>query len=150
MPPEINFSCMYDLQSDDDDIAALEKDLFLNMLVVVLLLIGGPSFLARADLAKETAQTAPHEAVRIFIEDDGDLHLGSLASAHVALETLPRALQNVIGADPTQVLVHHTATTPAGLVHAVLRALEQIPSAKPLLALSDSSTLMCEKQEVQP
>lgn len=150
MPPEMKFSHLYSPQSDDDDIATLEKDLFLNMLVVVLLLVGGPSFLTRADPAKETAQTALREAIHVFIEDDGDLHLGSLASAHVALETLPHTVQNVIGAAPSQVLIHHTATTPAGLVHAVLRALEQVPRATPLLALSDSSTLICEKQEGQP
>ena len=103
MPAEMNVTSVYSPQADDDDIATLEKDLLLNMLIVVLLLIGGPSFLAQADLAGQTAQTAQGEAVKIFIEDDGDLHLGSLTSAHIGLETLPSALQNMVGADSTSV-----------------------------------------------
>ena len=145
MPAEMNVTSLYSPQADDDDIATLEKDLLLNMLIVVLLLISGPSFLAQADLAGQTTQTVQGEAVKIFIEDDGDLHLGSLTSAHITLETLPSALQNMVGADSTSVLVHHTATAPAGLVHAVLRAVAQVPRAKPLLALSEPSTLRCEK-----
>ena len=145
MPAEMTFAGLPSPQADDDDIATLEKDLFLNMLVVLLLLVGGPNFLARADLAKEAAQTVQGEAIKIFIEDDGDLHLGSLASAHVGLEALSPAGQNMGGGETAQVLIHHTATTSAGLVHAVLRAVAQVPSAKPLLALSDSSALRCEQ-----
>ena len=141
MPAEMNTPSLYSPQADDDDMATLEKDLLLNMLIVVLLLIGGPSFLAQADPAGQTTQG---ETVKIFIEDDGDLHLGSPASAHVPMEMLSSALQNMVGADSTSVLVHHTATAPAGLVHAVLRAVAQVPGAKPLLALSEPSTLRCE------
>ena len=145
MPAEMTFPGLSSPQADDDDIATLEKDLFLNMLVVLLLLVGGPNFLARADLAKEASQTAQREMVKIFIEDDGDLHLGSLASTHVGLEALTPGVQNMVGAETTPVLIHHTATAQAGLVHAVLRAVAQVPSAKPLLALSDSSALRCEQ-----
>jgi hypothetical protein len=136
----------------DDDITMMEKDFYLNVLVILLLLVGGgvASALAAARTPAPGAPRAPSHTIKIYIEDDGDLHFGSLSSPHVMIKELEQQLKvatkTKATGEPLSVLIHHTAQTPAGFVHEVLRAVGQVPGTESLLALSRYGALPCEEQ----
>ena len=134
----------------DDDITMMEKDFYLNVLVLLLLLVGGASLLTGARVSDSGAPRVPTHALKIYIEDDGDLHFGSLSSPHVTTEELEQQLKVATETkkmgEPLFVLIHHTAQTPAGFVHEVLRIVGRVPGTESLLALSRYGALPCEEQ----
>ncbi len=134
----------------DDDITMMKEDFYLNMLVLLLLLVCGTSVLAATRVLDPGAPRVPTHALKIYIEDDGDLHFGSLSSPHVTTEELEQQLkvatETKATGEPLFVLIHHTAQTPAGFVHEVLRVVGQVPGTESLLALSRYGVLPCEEQ----
>ena len=135
----------------DDDIATMEKDFLLNMMVLLLLLMGEASLITGARVSEVNSQTVPIQSVKIYIEEDGDLHFGSLSSPHVTLEEIGGQLRAAVGArargERLSVLIHYTAKTPAGFVHNVLRVAGRVSGTEPLLALSRYGALPCEEKE---
>jgi hypothetical protein len=128
-------------------------DMLLNLTFVLLFLVGGHSLLAPVGTAARQEDSVPGQAIEIFIEDDGNLHFGSLTSPHVQVaevETKTRAaLAAAASPSALPVVVHHTAATLAGQVHAVLRAIQSIAGVRPSLALSRYTALPCRRGEGQ-
>lgn len=133
-----------------DSTAVLERDLFLNFLVVIMLFVGGHELLAGSQAAQDSTATVPSEAAHVFVEPDGDLHVGSLRDPHVALDVLEAKLRTAGVDGDTTIVVHHTEDTRAGLVHDVLRAAGRIAGASTVLALTEYTSLPCEQQEQNP
>jgi hypothetical protein len=122
-------------QYGDAETATLEKDLFLNFVVVILLLVGQQHVIAKVKTAGHGPQGVSERAESIFIRD-GRIHFGSLSSPRITLDDIEKLLreQSVVG-EPLPILIYHTADTPSGFVHEVLVAVGKIPEAEPLLAL---------------
>ena len=122
-------------QYGDAETATLEKDLFLNFVVVILLLVGQQHVVAKAKTAGHGPQGVPERAESIFIRD-GRIHFGSLSSPRITLDDIEKLLREQSSAgEPLPILIYHTADTPSGFVHEVLVAVGKIPEAEPLLAL---------------
>ncbi len=126
-------------------------DMLLNLTFVLLFLVGGHSLLAPAGTAARQEDSVAGQAIEIFIEDDGSLHFGSLTSPHLRVAEVEARAHAALAAAASPralpVVVHHTAVTPAGQVHAVLRAVQSIPGVRPSLALSRYTALPCRRRE---
>jgi len=122
-------------QYGDAATATLEKDLFLNFVVVILLLVGQQHVVAKVKTAEHGPQGVSGRAESIFIRD-GHIHFGSLSSPQITLDDIEKFLkeQSAFG-EPLPVFIYHTADTPSGFVHEVLVAVGKIPEAEPLLVL---------------
>ena len=134
-------------RANADGSGTQSTDMLLNLVFVLLFLVGGRSLLAPSGVAMRDEGAVPGPAIEIFVEDDGKLHFGSLSSPHVSASQLEAKTRAVLARAETRgsvaVVVHHVPDTPAGDVHAVLRAVQPIPGVRPLLALGRYAALPC-------
>jgi len=136
-----------------DPSATQTNDMLLNLTFVLLFLVGGHSLLATVGTAAREENAVPGRSIEIFIDDDGKIHFGSLTSPHVLVSEMEARTRAALASTEHRgallVVVHHTETTPAGQVHAVLRAVQVIPGVRSLLALSRYTALPCRREGIK-
>ncbi len=127
--------------SGEDGTATLEKDLFLNLLAAILLLVSAPALLTAGRAAARDQGPKPDTV--IYVDRDGQLHLDSTDSPHVTLEEAVFRVRQQVGDGRTGVGVVHGPEIPGKFIHEVLTAVDDVDAAEAYLGLVDRGNDDC-------
>ncbi len=127
--------------SGEDGTATLEKDLFLNLLAAILLLVSAPALLAAGRAAAKS--DGPKPDTIIYVDRNGQLHLDSTDSPHVTLEDVTFRVRDQVGEGRTEVGIAHGPEIPGRFIHEVLTAVDDVNAATAYLGLVDRGADDC-------
>ena len=121
--------------------ATLEKDFYLNLIVVLLLMIGGNSLLVGARTANQAHLKSKDDGYHVFLSRDGSIHIGSLENPEVTVEELISVISATTHkTEPAPpIIINHTPDTKGGLLHQILNAVQTVHSEGAWLALYEDT-----------
>ena len=115
----------------------IDKDLQLNLVVVLLILIGQQSLLSNANIMRDGQPQMPSEAIKLFLTDSGNIHSDAFDGPEISVVDLGAAVTTLASKlqSPATIVLHHGEYPPGHILHQVLWEIEQSTGEVPILAL---------------